>query len=268
MDPERLISELTRVLARRGLSVRSEQLWGVHPGGKCRLKGKEVVLLNTKAPPVERLIVLADCVVEQPLEEVDPSDELSIEARSLLQRRLARRSDLMAPAAASRPGLAKGSGTLRRLPDELSHLGVARALVLATPRQNDLVTAIRGMIGERFAGVFTGAVMHTPVEVTERAMEVVHGVRADCLVAVGGGSTTGLGKAIALRTDRFWPLWVAGLQLTTLVAHMLKAIKIDLLPHAYAAAGRFWVYPIFLIIVVGTWRSHQRRLHEQRAKAI
>ena len=73
--------------------------------------------------------------------------------------------------------------------------------------------------------------------------------------------------AIALRTDRFWPLWVAGLQLTTLVAHMLKAIKIDLLPHAYAAAGRFWVYPIFLILVVGTWRSHQRRLQERRAKA-
>ena len=63
--------------------------------------------------------------------------------------------------------------------------------------------------------------------------------------------------AIALRTDRFWPLWVAGLQLTTLVAHMLKAIDLNLLPHAYAAAGRFWVYPIFLIIVIGTWRSHQ-----------
>lgn len=66
--------------------------------------------------------------------------------------------------------------------------------------------------------------------------------------------------AIALRTDRFWPLWVAGLQLTTLVAHLLKAIQLDLLPHAYAAAGRFWVYPIFLIIVVGTWRSHRRTL--------
>lgn len=70
---------------------------------------------------------------------------------------------------------------------------------------------------------------------------------------------------IALRTDRFWPLWVAGLQLTTLVAHALKAIELDLLPHAYAAAGRFWVYPIFLIIVVGTWRSHHRALEESRA---
>jgi hypothetical protein len=73
--------------------------------------------------------------------------------------------------------------------------------------------------------------------------------------------------AIALRTDRFWPLWVAGLQLTTLVAHGLKAIELDLMPHAYAAAGRFWVYPIFLIIVVGTWRSHNRAIGESRASS-
>ena len=43
--------------------------------------------------------------------------------------------------------------------------------------------------------------MHTPVEVTERAMNVVRDAGADCTVALGGGSTTGLGKAIALRTD-------------------------------------------------------------------
>jgi len=71
--------------------------------------------------------------------------------------------------------------------------------------------------------------------------------------------------AIAVRTDRFWPLWVAGLQLTTLVAHLLKAVDVSLLPHAYAAAGRFWVYPIFLIIVIGTRRSHQRALRERHA---
>jgi hypothetical protein len=65
---------------------------------------------------------------------------------------------------------------------------------------------------------------------------------------------------IALRTDRFWPLWVAGFQLTTLVAHVLKAVEIDLMPRAYAVAGRFWVYPIFLIILIGTWRNHQRAL--------
>src|SRR5258705_10711300 len=87
-----------------------------------------------------------------------------------------------------------GAGTLRQLPDELSGLGVVSALVLATPRQNDLVNSIREMIGERFAGVFTGAVMHTPVEVTERAMETVRDVRADCLAGIAGGCTTGPAK--------------------------------------------------------------------------
>lgn len=67
---------------------------------------------------------------------------------------------------------------------------------------------------------------------------------------------------IALRSDRFWPLWVAGLQLTTIIAHMLKAAQFELIPQVYAVAARFWVYPIFLIIVVGTWRSHQRGRQE------
>lgn len=72
---------------------------------------------------------------------------------------------------------------------------------------------------------------------------------------------------LALRSDRFWPLWVAGLQLTTMVAHALKAVQIDLMPQAYAAAARFWVYPIFLIIVVGTWRGHRRRTKARHAAA-
>lgn len=69
---------------------------------------------------------------------------------------------------------------------------------------------------------------------------------------------------VAMRTDRFWPLWVAGLQLTTLVGHFLKAVELDLMPQAYAAAARFWVYPIFLILVIGTWRGHRRALRERQ----
>jgi hypothetical protein len=64
--------------------------------------------------------------------------------------------------------------------------------------------------------------------------------------------------AIALRSDRFWPLWVAGLQLTTILAHLLKAAKFDLLPEVYAAAARFWVYPILIILLIGTWRVQHR----------
>lgn len=63
----------------------------------------------------------------------------------------------------------------------------------------------------------------------------------------------------ALISDRFWPLWVAGLQLTSVTSHLLRMLDTDILPRAYAAAERFWVYPIFLLIVVGTWRQQQRR---------
>ena len=89
-------------------------------------------------------------------------------------------------------------------------------------------------------------------------------VRAGCLSGVEVGvfvvdaATFAAFTFLALRSERFWPLWLAGLQLTTVFAHMLKAIQLDLMPHAYAAAARFWVYPIFLIIVVGTWRSYRR----------
>lgn len=73
--------------------------------------------------------------------------------------------------------------------------------------------------------------------------------------------------AIALRSDRFWPLWVAGLQLTTILAHLLKAVQFELIPQVYAVAARFWVYPIFVIIVIGTWRSHQRSRRDRRDAA-
>jgi hypothetical protein len=67
---------------------------------------------------------------------------------------------------------------------------------------------------------------------------------------------------IALQSQRFWPLWVAGLQMTSTLAHLMKALDPTLIPHAYAAAARLWSYPILLIIIVGTWRSHQSRIRE------
>lgn len=73
--------------------------------------------------------------------------------------------------------------------------------------------------------------------------------------------------AIALRSDRFWPLWVAGLQLTMSMSHVLKALQPDLLPLAYAAAERFWSYPTLIILFIAAWRQHQRYREEQRLLA-
>lgn len=63
---------------------------------------------------------------------------------------------------------------------------------------------------------------------------------------------------IALRSQRFWPLWVAGLQLTTILGHVMKGLEGDLLPKAYAAALNFWAYPIILILGIATWRTKHR----------
>jgi hypothetical protein len=68
--------------------------------------------------------------------------------------------------------------------------------------------------------------------------------------------------AVALRSDRFWPLWVAGLQLTTSTAHLMKAIDEHLLPIAYGAAIALWSYPILISLAIGTWRGHQRQKRE------
>ena len=94
-----------------------------------------------------------------------------------------------------------GSGTLSQLPDEVARLGLKRTLVLATPPQEAEAKRVAALLGDASAGVFAGAVMHTPVEVTEKAMAVVADTEADGVIAIGGGSTTGLGKAIAFRTD-------------------------------------------------------------------
>ena len=67
---------------------------------------------------------------------------------------------------------------------------------------------------------------------------------------------------VALISERFWPLWIAGLQLTTMIGHLLKVADTDMFPKAYGAALFFWAYPIVIILWIGTWRSH-RRLRSQ-----
>lgn len=67
---------------------------------------------------------------------------------------------------------------------------------------------------------------------------------------------------VALTSQRFWPLWIAGFQLTTILGHLLKAVNSGMFAQAYAAAMIFWVYPMLLILVIGTWRSARRRERE------
>jgi len=94
-----------------------------------------------------------------------------------------------------------GPGSLAQLPAELDRLGAKRALVLSTPQQADSVKAVAASLGGRVAGVYDRAAMHVPLEIAEDARRMAQSLGADCCVTVGGGSTTGLGKAIALTSS-------------------------------------------------------------------
>jgi len=91
-------------------------------------------------------------------------------------------------------------GGLATLPAEVERLGATRALILATREQRPLADRVAKALGARAAGVHAEAVMHVPVEVARAARVAAVALDADCCVAVGGGSTIGLGKAIALES--------------------------------------------------------------------
>ncbi|MGV3497419.1 MAG: iron-containing alcohol dehydrogenase, partial [Hydrogenophaga sp.] len=91
-----------------------------------------------------------------------------------------------------------GAGALAHLPQAIPAMGAQRALVLCTPEQRASAERVAQLLGDRAAGIFDRAVMHVPIETAREAREVARQLGADCAVAIGGGSTTGLGKAIAL----------------------------------------------------------------------
>jgi maleylacetate reductase len=93
-----------------------------------------------------------------------------------------------------------GAGSLAGCAREVELLGSRRAFILATPQQRTLADQVAALLGLAAVAIFDQAVMHVPAEVATRACEIAANCDVDCLVAVGGGSTTGLAKAIALRT--------------------------------------------------------------------
>src|SRR5262245_11089470 len=121
-----------------------------------------------------------------------------------------------------------GAGTLARLPEEVARLGLKRVLVLSTAGHKRQAEDMARLLGSACGGVFAKARMHTPVEVTDTAMTIVREQGIDGTVAIGGGSTTGLGKAIALRTDLpqiVVPTTYAGSEMTNILGETAAGTK-------------------------------------------
>jgi maleylacetate reductase len=121
-----------------------------------------------------------------------------------------------------------GAGAIAQLPAEVDALGAKRALVLSTPGRAADARRLTASLGPRVAGLYDRAVMHVPVEVAEDARRVAKELGADCCVAVGGGSTVGLGKAIALTSGLpvlAVPTTYSGSEMTPIQGFTEKGLK-------------------------------------------
>lgn len=93
-----------------------------------------------------------------------------------------------------------GIGRLSLLPEELDRLGASSALVITDPATRSIADGAIELLGSRYAGVFTDIELHVPIEGVQRVRTAAKDHGADCIVTIGGGSTTGYGKVVALET--------------------------------------------------------------------
>lgn len=120
-----------------------------------------------------------------------------------------------------------GAGRISELNAIVEELGRKRALVLSTPQQEQDARRLFERLPQAVA-VFSRAAMHTPLDVTQSATDLALELKADCLVSFGGGSTIGLGKAIALRTDLLQiavPTTYAGSEVTPILGQTEDGTK-------------------------------------------
>ncbi|KAF3764089.1 Dehydroquinate synthase-like protein [Cryphonectria parasitica EP155] len=121
-----------------------------------------------------------------------------------------------------------GSGTIKKLPEELAKLKLTRPVVLSTPEQTGHAEQVKEVLQGQVAGLFGEATMHTPTDVTERAVQFATGAKADSIVSIGGGSTIGLGKAISIRTGLYHiaiPTTYAGSEVTPILGETADGRK-------------------------------------------
>jgi maleylacetate reductase len=121
-----------------------------------------------------------------------------------------------------------GAGAIARLPEEAARLRLKRVLIVSTAGQRKLAERAEASLGSLAVGVFANAVMHTPSVITEAAMVRLVALRADGIVAIGGGSAIGLSKALAIRTDLpqiVVPTTYAGSEATPILGETLSNEK-------------------------------------------
>jgi maleylacetate reductase len=95
-----------------------------------------------------------------------------------------------------------GAGRVGDVPSEAEALGLGRVLVIADEAAKEIAERIADGLGPRCAGTFVGVRQHVPEDLAEEARAEARQHRADGVITVGGGSATGLGKAVVVETGQ------------------------------------------------------------------
>lgn len=76
----------------------------------------------------------------------------------------------------------------------------------------------------------------------------VFAVDSGCLLALA---------ALAVNSNRFWPIWAVGFQTVAVATHVATIWIPDIVPKAYQALLSFWSIPILWVMVVGTRKDRK-----------
>lgn len=121
-----------------------------------------------------------------------------------------------------------GAGRVNEVLSILAEYNYASMMVITTPEQQAQGQMLAEKLGDACVSVYPKAVMHVPVEVAEQAILEAQRLKVDCCVAIGGGSTIGLAKAIALKTGLpivAIPTTYAGSEMTTVYGMTENRLK-------------------------------------------
>lgn len=97
-------------------------------------------------------------------------------------------------------GVVFGPGAFKTVGAEVEKLGATRCLVISTPGRSAIAERIRDILGQSCVDVHANAKSHIPIDVVRDAQVKIKALEVDCMVAIGGGASIGLAKAIALET--------------------------------------------------------------------
>lgn len=112
-----------------------------------------------------------------------------------------------------------GIGLLDQLSDEVKRIDGRRVMLIYGNHESAYAEQVESQLGYAIVARFTDVVMHVPASIAQTATELCRAADVDLLVALGGGSSTGLAKAIAKATGLpiiAIPTTYSGSEMTTL----------------------------------------------------